>query len=46
MIFKLGKGMCKKMVYLETDRLILRDYLEKDFDEYCKLKMDSKTRVL
>lgn len=31
------------MIYLETDRLTLRDYKETDFDEYCKLKMDSQT---
>lgn len=31
------------MIYLQTDRLILRDYVEADFDEYCRLKMDSST---
>ena len=31
------------MIYLESERLILRDYTEKDFDDFCKLKMDSKT---
>lgn len=31
------------MIYLETDRLILRDYEEADFADYCRLKMDSAT---
>lgn len=31
------------MIYLETERLILRDYCEADFDEYYRLKTDSKT---
>lgn len=31
------------MINLETDRLILRDYTDNDFEEYCKLKMDSQT---
>ena len=31
------------MIFLETDRLILRDYTEHDFEGYCKLKMDAKT---
>lgn len=31
------------MIKLETDRLILRDYTNNDFEEYCKLKMDSQT---
>lgn len=31
------------MIYLETERLILRDYCESDFDEYYRLKSDSKT---
>lgn len=31
------------MIYLETERLILRDYQEADFDEYYRLKTDSKT---
>lgn len=31
------------MIYLETERLILRDYLEKDFEAYYRLKADSKT---
>ena len=31
------------MIYLETNRLILRDYHEEDFKEYYQLKMDSKT---
>ena len=31
------------MIYLSSDRLILRDYTEKDFDAFCKLKMDAKT---
>ncbi len=32
-----------KMIYLETEHLILRDYREEDFSEYYQLKMDSKT---
>ena len=31
------------MIHLETERLILRDYCESDFDEYYRLKSDSKT---
>ncbi|WP_155832399.1 hypothetical protein [Butyrivibrio sp. MC2013] len=31
------------MIKLETDRLILRDYTESDFDAYYKLKTDEKT---
>lgn len=31
------------MVELETERLILRDYREDDFDEYFRLKTDEKT---
>ena len=31
------------MIYLETKRLILRDYREDDFNEYYRLKTDSKT---
>ena len=31
------------MIYLETERLILRDYREDDFDEYFRLKTDEKT---
>lgn len=31
------------MVYIETERLILRDYREDDFDEYYRLKADSQT---
>lgn len=31
------------MIYLETERLILRDYQESDFDEYYRLKSDVKT---
>ena len=31
------------MIYLETERLILRDYREDDFDVYYRLKSDSKT---
>ena len=31
------------MIHLETDRLILRDYVEDDLSEYCRLKMDSQT---
>lgn len=30
------------MIILETDRLVLRDYTEQDFEEYCKLKMDAE----
>ncbi|MGN0350252.1 MAG: GNAT family N-acetyltransferase [Roseburia sp.] len=31
------------MIYMGTERLILRDYREDDFDEYYRLKADSKT---
>lgn len=31
------------MIYLETKRLILRDYREDDFDEYFRLKSDAQT---
>ena len=31
------------MIYLETDRLILRDYKESDFDAYYRLKTDEQT---
>lgn len=31
------------MIHLETDRLILRDYMESDFEAYYRLKTDSKT---
>lgn len=31
------------MIYLETERLILRDYCADDFDEYYRLKSDPKT---
>ena len=31
------------MIYLETERLILRDYREDDFSAYYKLKTDSRT---
>lgn len=31
------------MIYLETERLILRDFTESDFDDYYRLKSDSKT---
>ena len=31
------------MIILETDRLILRDYKESDFDAYFRLKTDDKT---
>lgn len=31
------------MLYLETDRLILRDFREEDFEGYFKLKSDEKT---
>lgn len=31
------------MIYLETERLILRDYVESDFDAYFRLKNDDRT---
>ena len=31
------------MIYLQTDRLILRDYSEDDFDAYYRLKTDEPT---
>ena len=31
------------MIYLETERLILRDYREDDFSKYYQLKSDAKT---
>lgn len=31
------------MIFLETERLILRDYVETDFDDYYRLKSDAKT---
>ena len=31
------------MIYLETDRLILRDYTIDDFEAYYKLKADPQT---
>lgn len=31
------------MIYLETERLILRDYREDDFNEYYRLKTDTET---
>ena len=31
------------MIHLETDRLILRDYVTGDFDDYYRLKTDDKT---
>lgn len=31
------------MLYLETERLILRDYKETDFADYYRLKSDDKT---
>ncbi len=31
------------MIYLETERLILRDYQESDFGGYYRLKSDVKT---
>ena len=31
------------MLYLETDRLILRDFREADFEDYFRLKSDEKT---
>lgn len=30
------------MIYMETERLILRDYREDDFNEYYRLKTDSE----
>jgi len=42
----LGYGCAKgnyDMIYLETERLILRDYHEEDFNEYYRLKADPKT---
>ena len=30
------------MIRLETDRLILRDYTDRDFEAYCKLKSDAR----
>lgn len=32
-----------KMIYLETERLVLRDYCEDDFSKYYRLKTDSET---
>ena len=31
------------MIFLETERLILRDYVETDFNDYYRLKSDAKT---
>ena len=31
------------MIYLETDRLILRDYVTGDFDDYYRLMTDDQT---
>lgn len=31
------------MIYLETEHLVLRDYFETDFEDYYRLKTDSKT---
>ena len=31
------------MIYLETDRLILRDYVTGDFDDFYRLKTDDQT---
>ena len=31
------------MLYFETERLILRDYSENDFEAYFKLKSDPET---
>lgn len=39
----LGQVLKVVMIYLETERLILRDYQEDDFNEYYRLKTDSKT---
>ena len=33
----------KKAIRLETERLILRDFTESDFEAYCKLKTDDQT---
>lgn len=35
--------MMEKMIRLETERLILRDYTADDLEQYCRLKMDAKT---
>ena len=31
------------MIHLETDRLILRDYTNDDFEDYYRLKTDDQT---
>ena len=31
------------MIHLETDRLILRDYTNGDFEDYYRLKTDDQT---
>lgn len=31
------------MIYLETARLILRDFVKEDLEDYCRLKMDPQT---
>ena len=33
----------QSQIYLETERLILRDYIESDFENYYRLKSDTKT---
>lgn len=33
------------MIHLETDRLILRDYTNDDFEDYYRLKTDDQTIV-
>ena len=33
----------QSQIYLETERLILRDYIESDFEDYYRLKSDTKT---
>lgn len=36
-------GERRNMIKLETDRLILRDYTQRDLECYCRLKMDPET---
>lgn len=38
-----GLTLMEKMIRLETERLILRDYTADDLEQYCRLKMDAKT---
>ena len=37
-----GEGW-RRMIHLETDRLILRDYTENDLEAYFRLKSDAET---